>query len=134
MRTTPTAFLCLALVLATGLACAGMKKPWRDYTAKPFNSAEWLAGDHIERGRMAMSMYRNTDVHIANQDEARQTLGEPDIKKTVENKEVWLYRIDLGFGPDGRDVLPVSFDRQGRGSMGVAKGGTMSIVAKESEL
>ena len=125
---------CLVLVMAVGLACAGTKRPWRDYSAKPFSSAEWLAGDHIERGRMAMNMFNNRDVNIATREATVQTLGEPDLKKTIENKEVWLYRIDLGFGPEGRDILPVSFDSKGRGSIGVAHGGTMSAVAKESEL
>ena len=126
--------VCVLIVAAVSIACMGIKKPWRDYSPKPFSSAEWLAGDRIERGRMLNDMFRNSKVEIGNRDLAIKTLGEPDIKKTIENKEVWFYRIELGFGPEGMDLLPVSFDDKGRGSVGMAKGGTMSIAAKESEL
>ena len=126
--------ICLLIVAAVNLGCMGMKKPWRTYTAKPFSSAEWLAGDRVDRGRMTSDMFRNPKVEIGNQNMTLKSLGEPDLKKTIENKEVWFYRIDLGFGPEGMDLLPVSFDNRGVGSVGMAKGGTMSIAAKESEL
>ena len=126
--------VCLLILAAVNLACMGMKKPWRDYSPKPFSSAEWLAGDKIDRGRMLNDMFRNSKVEVASRDMTQKTLGEPDLKKTIENKEVWFYRIELGFGPDGLDLLPVSFDEKGRGSVGYAHGGTMSIAAKESEL
>ena len=125
---------CLLIVAALSIACMGIKKPWRTYTPKPFSSDEWLAGDKIDRGRMLNDMFRNPKVDIGNRDMAIKTLGEPDIKKTIEGKEVWFYRIELGFGPEGMDLLPVSFDQQGRGSVGYAHGGTMSIAEKESEL
>ena len=125
--------ICLLIIAAVNVACMGFKKPWRDYTAKPFSSKEWLAGDKIERGRMMSSMFRNKDVEIGSRELAVKSLGEPDLKKTIENKEVWFYRIELGF-PDGMDLLPVSFDDKGRGSVGMAKGGTMSMAVKESEL
>jgi len=123
----------LLVILVATTACAGFKKPWRDYSEKPFSSAEWLAGDKIERGRMTRDMFRNPKVEMGSRDLALKTLGEPDLKKTIENREVWFYRIDFGI-PGAMDVIPISFDEKGRGSVGMAKGGTMSIAAKESEL
>ncbi len=125
--------LVLVAVVAGGSACAGFKKPWRDYSPKPFSSEEWLAGDKIERGRMLSDMFRNPKVDIANRDAARKTLGEPDLKKTIEGREVWFYRMDLGIF-DAMDLIPISFDAEGRGTSGFARGGTMSIAAKESDL
>ena len=126
--------VCLLIFAALSIACMGIRKPWRTYTAKPYSSAEWLVGDKIERGRMTSDMFRNSKLEIGNQDMTLKSLGEPDLKKTIENREVWFYRIELGFGPEGMDLLPVSFDSRGVGSVGMAKGGTMSIAAKESEL
>ena len=111
----------------------GMKKPWRDYSPKPFSSAEWLAGDKIERGRMMKDMFRNPKLEIGNRDLALKSLGEADIKKTIEGKEVWFYRIDFGI-PGALDLTAISFDEKGRGSSGYAHGGTMSMGEKESEL
>jgi len=125
--------ICVAILVAMNLACMGFKKPWRSYEPKPFSSAEWLAGDKIERGRMVRDMFRNSKVEVGSRDLALKTLGEPDFKKTIEKSEVWFYRIDFGI-PDAMDVVPVSFDEKGRGSVGMAKGGTMSTAAKESEL
>ena len=125
--------VCLVILAAVNLACMGFKKPWRDYSPKPFSSAEWLAGDKIERGRMMRDMFRNPKMDIASRDTAIKTLGEPDIKKTIEAKEVWFYRIDFGI-PDALDLMAISFDEKGRGSSGYAHGGTMSMGEKESEL
>jgi len=125
--------ICLTVLVIVAAGCAGVKRPWRDYSPKEFSSAEWLAGDKVERGRMASKMFRNPAVDVANRESAVKTLGEPDLKKTVENKEVWFYRVDLGI-VDAMDLIPVSFDDKGRGAIGFAKGGTMSIMAKESEL
>jgi hypothetical protein len=125
--------LCIVVLAFVGLGCAGTKRPWRDYSDKPFSSAEWLAGDKIERGRMVHSMFRNPAVEIGSRELAAQTLGPPDLKKTIEGKEVWFYRVDIGI-MGAMDVVPVSFDEKGRGSVGYAHGGTMSIMAKESEL
>jgi hypothetical protein len=133
MRNTPTAFFCLSLLLLCVLACAGVKNPLRDYTPKDFNSAEWLAGDRVERGRMVQNMYRNPELKISTREDAVRTLGEPDLKKTIENNEVWFYRVDIGI-VGGMDLIPISFDPKGRGSYGYAHGGTMSIMAKEDEL
>lgn len=125
--------VCLIILAAINLACMGFKKPWRDYSPKPFSSAEWLAGDKIERGRMMRDMFRNPKMDISTRDAAVKTLGEPDIKKTIENKEVWFYRIDFGI-PDAMDLTAISFDEKGRGSSGYVHGGTMSMGEKESEL
>jgi len=125
--------LCLFLIATVCAGCAGIKKPWRDSTPRQFSSADWIAGDKIERGRMLNSMFRNRDVDVGNREAATKTLGEPDFKKTIENKEVWFYRIDFGIS-GAMDVFPVSFDEKGRGSVGMVRGGTMSIAAKESEL
>ena len=125
--------VCILIVAAVGLGCMGMKKPWRDYSPKPFSSAEWLAGDRIDRGRMMIDLFKKRTVGVSTRDEAVKTLGEPDLKKTIENREVWFYRIDLGF-PDGLDLLPVSFDDKQGGSMGMARGGTMSMAVKERDL
>lgn len=125
--------VCLLIIAAVGLACMGVKKPWRDYTPKPFSSADWLAGDKIERGRMLRDMFRNPKLEIGSRDLAVKSLGEPDIKKTIEKREVWFYRMDLGI-PGGMDLIAISFDEAGRGSSGYVQGGTMSMGAKEDEL
>jgi len=125
--------LCVAVLAALNLACMGMKKPWRDYSPRPFSSAEWLAGDRVERGRMMKDMFRNPKVAIASRDTARETLGEPDLKRNIDKSEVWFYRVDQGI-VDAMDLIPVSFDEKGRGQVGYAHGGTMSIMAKEEEL
>lgn len=124
---------CILLLVAMNLACMGFKKPWRDYKEKPFSSAEWLAGDRIERGRMLRDLFLKYHLGIGSREETVKILGEPDLKKTIENREVWFYRIDLGI-PDAMDVIPVSFDDKGRGVAGMTRGGTGSMAAKEDEL
>jgi len=111
----------------------GFKKPWRDYSPKPFSSAEWIAGDAIERGRMSRDLFIQHTRGLGSQDDVVKLLGQPDVKKTVENREVWLYRIDYGI-PDAMDAIPLSFDAKGQGSIGYVKDGTISIAVKEKEL
>jgi hypothetical protein len=82
---------------------------------------------------MLQSMFRNPALEIGSRELAGKSLGEPDFKKTIEKREVWFYRMDLGI-PGAMDAIPLSFDDKGRGSMGMAQGGTMSIAVKESEL
>lgn len=125
--------ICCAVLLAVTLGCAGIKRPWRDYSDRPFSSAEWLAGDKIDRGRMVKSMFRNPEVEVANREMTLKTLGEPDLKKTIEGTEVWFYRVDIGI-PGGLDLVPVSFSEKRGGHVGYAHGGTMSIMAKEEDL
>lgn len=124
--------VCLLILAAVNLACMGMKKPWRDYSPKPFTCADWISGDKIERGRMMRDMFRNPKLDIGSRDSALKCVGEPDIKKTIEGKEVWFYRIDFGIS-GAMDLTAISFDEKGRGSSGYAHGGTMSMGAKESE-
>jgi hypothetical protein len=129
--------LCMAILIGVAAGCAGGKRPWRDYSNREFSSADWLAGDKVERGRMASDMYCNEFIKckadVATRDLALKTLGEPDLKKTIEGKEVWFYRVDLGIA-GAMDLVPVSFDEKGRGLVGYSHGGTRSIMAKESEL
>ena len=125
--------LCLLILVVVNLACTGFKKPWRDYSPKPFSSQEWLTGDKIERGRMLGDMFRNPKLDISNREAAIRSLGEPDLKRTIDGKEVWFYRMDLGI-VGAMDLIPISFDENGRGSTGYAHGGTMSIAEKEEDL
>lgn len=125
--------ICAAIIATVCLGCAGIRKPWRDYSDKPFSSAEWLAGDKIERGRMVKDMFRNPKVEIQSRDLALKTLGEPDLKRNIEKSEVWFYRCDIGI-TGGMDLIPVSFNEKGLGQVGYAHGGTMSIMAKEEDL
>jgi hypothetical protein len=124
---------CVLIIAAINLACMGIKRPWRDYSPKPFSSTEWLAGDKIERGRMMTDMFRNRAIEGGTRETAVKTLGEPDLKKTIEKREVWFYRMDLGMS-GAMDLIPISFDEKGRSSMGMVKGDTISIALKESEL
>jgi hypothetical protein len=129
--------ICAVLLAAIVLGCGGMKRPWRDYTERPFSSADWLAGDRVERGRMVHDMYCNEFIKckadVSTRDQAVKTLGEPDIKKTIEGKEVWFYRVDIGV-VGGMDLVPVSFDDKGRGLVGYSHGGTRSMMEKEEDL
>jgi len=66
-------------------------------------------------------------------EQAVKTLGEPDLKKTIEGKEVWFYRVDLGI-VGAMDLVPVSFDEKGRGLVGYSHGATRSMMEKEEDL
>lgn len=123
----------LFLVASVGLGCMGMKKPWRDYTKKPFDSKEWLTGDRIERGRMVIDLAKQREPSGRTHEGVVEMLGEPDFKKTIERKEVWFYRVDIGIA-GGMDLAPVSFDEKGRSSYGMAERGTYSIMKKEEDL
>jgi hypothetical protein len=111
----------------------GMRKPWRDYSEKPFSSKEWLAGDRVERGRMILDLAKKRHPNGRTHEGIVEMLGEPDFKKTVEGKEVWFYRVDIGI-PGGMDLAPVSFDQKGRAMYGMVRGDTYSMMAKEDEL
>src|SRR5512140_1261960 len=106
--------LCMVVLACVGLGCAGFKRPWRSYSEREFSCADWLAGDKIERGRMVHSMFRNPKVDAGSRDLAVKCLSEADIKKTIEGKEVWFYRVDIGI-VGGMDLVPISFDDKGRG-------------------
>lgn len=124
----------LMIAVIAGLACSGMKRPWRDYSQKPFTSAEWLAGDKIERGRM-IGDFKTLRSALAGltPETVTSTLGPPDLKKTIEKREVWFYRVDIGI-IGGMDLLPVSFDEKGKSMFGMVTGSTFSAMAKEEDL
>ncbi len=124
----------LMIAVIAGLACSGMKRPWRDYSQKPFTSAEWLAGDKIERGRM-IGDFKTLRSALAGltPETVTSTLGPPDLKKTIEKREVWFYRVDIGIN-GGMDLLPVSFDEKGKSMFGMVTGSTFSAMAKEEDL
>lgn len=82
---------------------------------------------------MVHSMFRNPAVEIGSRELSEKCLGKADLTKTIEKREVWFYRVDIGI-VGGMDLVPVSFDEKGRGQVGYAHGGTMSIMAKEDEL
>lgn len=112
----------------------GIKKPWRDYSRRPFDSKEWREGDKIERGRMSGDFQRlRTDLEGHTPQTIAEMLGEPDIKKTIEGREVWFYRVDIGI-PGGMDLMPVSFDPKKGSMFGMVRGSTFSGMAKEEDL
>ncbi len=122
--------LCLLLILFISLGCAGIRKPWRDYSDKPFNSEEWLAGDEIERGRMYGDLFTSRKLNGKSREDVVKLLGEPNKKVMVEDREVWLYRIENRFGNDLRNV-PVTFDRKQGTFAGGVRGGTISMVVDD---
>ena len=124
----------LMIAVIAGIACSGMKRPWRDYSQKPFTSAEWLAGDKIERGRM-IGDFKTLRSALAGltPETVTSTLGPPDLKKTIEKREVWFYRVDIGI-MGGMDLLPVSFDEKGKSMFGMVTGSIFSAMAKEEDL
>ena len=123
-------FLGLILILSVNLGCLNVRRPWRDYSDKPFNSQEWLAGDAIERGRMYSDIYNSRTLEGKSREYVVILLGEPDKKATVEGREVWLYRIENRFH-NRLNQFPVTFDsKKGAMAHGV-KGGTASLVVDE---
>jgi hypothetical protein len=121
------------IVSSVGLGCMGIRKPWRDYSERPFDGAEWRAGDAIERGRMNRTRDMRQKTTGLSKDETLALLGEPDLKKEVEGREVWFYRVDIGVF-DAMDLVPISFDEKGRSRYGMVRGSTFSTMAKENEL
>ena len=109
-----------------------MRKPWKDYTKKPFDSEKWRHGDRTDRGTMYFDLFEKRTLNGKRKEEVEQLLGEPDKKAQVEGREVWLYRIDV-VGEWTRPCFPVSFEPTGRTFAGMVKGGTMSMIIEESE-
>lgn len=131
---TSDLIVCISLIAAVGLGCSGLKRPWRDYTQKPFDSAEWKAGDKIERGRMTDDFYKKRGEFAGLTAETLEAkLGPPDLKKTMERREVWFYRVDIGI-VGGMDLVPFSIDEKGRSMYGMVNGSTFSAMAKEEDL
>jgi hypothetical protein len=121
-----------SLFLCAGLACSGIRKPWKSYTKQPFNSEKWRKGDRVDRGTMYFDLFEKRTLSGKSKEEVEQLLGEPDKKALVEGREVWLYRIDV-VGEWDRPVFPVSFEPNGRTFAGMVKGGTMSMIVEEAE-
>ena len=128
------ALIAASLLVALSVGCGGFKRPWRDYSKRPFNAAEWRAGDKIERGRMSLDFQAmRRELQGKDPNGIREMLGEPDLKKTIEGLEVWFYRVDIGIA-GGMDLIPVSFDKKGRSMYGMVRGSTFSAMAKEEDL
>jgi hypothetical protein len=129
---TPVASAILALLLlgSVGFACGGIKKPWRDYTKKPFDSQQWKSGDAQTRGTMYFDLFVKRKLTGKSKDEVLELLGEPDKKTSSEGLEVWLYRIEI-VGEWNRPAFPVSFDKNGKAFAGRVEDGTMSMIVEE---
>jgi len=134
MKSSKTnALVALALLVAVSLGCAGIRKPWRDYSERTFDSKVWLAGDALERGRMVHDIFEKRIADGKDRAGVEILFGDPDTKKTIEGKEVWFYSVDLGIA-GGMDLLPISYDKKGTAYAGVVRGSTISILAKSDEI
>lgn len=122
--------LCLIVIMTVSLGCLNIKRPWRDYTEKPFNSKEWLAGDEIERGRMAKDVFRQKVPDGKSKEKVLELFGQPDRKVTVEGREVWLYKAENRFH-NRLNLLPISFDSKEGTFAGGVKGGTVSMIVDD---
>jgi hypothetical protein len=120
----------LAVVLLFNAACGIVKNPLRNYSDKPFHSQEWIAGDSIERGRMMHSIYDDKIIDGKSQEDVHRLLGEPDKKRVVEGRDVWLYRVDNGHNSE-MPFFPISFDKQMGTFVGRVKGGTISLLVAD---
>jgi hypothetical protein len=127
--TRPAAFA-LLLIGIISLACAGIPKPWRDYSKKSFDSQQWKAGDPQTRGTMYFDLFVKRKLTGKSKDEVVELLGESDKKTSSEGLEVWLYRIEI-VGEWNRPAFPVSFDKNGKAFGGRVKDGTMSMIVEE---
>ena len=107
LKTSINLCLVLTLVFCFGLGC-GFNNPFRDYSSKPFNSQEWLAGDSIERGRMMRDLSKSHILNGKSKEEVLKLLGEPDKKSEDGNKEIWQYQVKFA-GENPSNYFPVSF-------------------------
>jgi hypothetical protein len=122
--------VCVVLIALFGLGCGLVKNPLRDYSPKPFNAADWLKGDAVERGRMYSDVFSSRVLDGKNQEDVKKLLGEPDKKQTVENREVWLYYVEHRYNTPMK-YFPVSFEARRGAFAGRVKGGTISLVVEE---
>lgn len=106
----------------------GFKSPLREWTAKPFNSQEWLAGDRWLRARMRQDIFDRRVPNGKSRREIKDLFGEPNGKNTIEGREVWFYNINTG-EMDDIDMLAISFDAKGKAFAGLSKNGTISMGA-----
>jgi hypothetical protein len=123
-------FFCLLIILSINLGCTGISRPWRDYSPKPFNSQEWLAGDAIERGRMTLDIFKRRIPDGKSKEEIIKLFGEADKKVTVEGREVWLYRAENKLH-NRLNQFPISFDAKKGAFTGGVRGGTISMYVDE---
>ena len=106
-------FLLLMVVL---VGCSGMNRPWRSYDQKPFDSKKWRGGDAQERGTMFVDLTRKRIVSGKTKEEVLELLGEPDRKSTVNDAEIWRYRIEFA-GESATQEFPVTFGSNGKAGM-----------------
>lgn len=106
----------------------GFKSPLRQWTPKPFNSAEWLAGDRWVRARMRHDIFDNKIPNGKSRQEIVQMFGEANGKQTIEGREVWFYNINTG-ETDDIDLLAISFDAAGRAYAGLSQNRSLSMGA-----
>jgi len=126
-----SSLIACGLLLSVVIAC-GLRKPWRDYKEKPFDSEKWRNGDRVDRGTMYADLFIKRTLNGKSRDEVLQLLGKPDKKATVEGREVWLYRIEV-VGEWTSPCFPVSFEPGNKTFGGMVHGGTMSMIVEESE-
>jgi|SRR5215203_1318257 len=122
--------LCVLLIALFSLGCGLVKNPFRDYSEKPFNSADWLKGDAVERGRMYLDVFKTRMLDGKSQDDVKKLLGEPDKKQTVEGREVWLYYVMHRYSTPMK-YFPVSFEPKRGAFAGRVEGGTISLVVED---
>ncbi len=122
------ALVCL-LLMSASFGCT-MKKPWRNYEQQPFDSQKWRDGDALTRGTMVIDLHTKRTINGRSKEGVVQLLGEPERKRSNDGSEVWLYQVEMA-GEKPRQFLPVSFDKNGRASAGIVRGGTFSILADE---
>ena len=121
--------VCLLLVAFVGTSC-GLRKPWRSYANQPFDSQRWRDGDAITRGTMFWDIFERRRLSGKSREDVVALLGEPDRKRSIEGKEVWLYQVEV-IGETPRRFFPVSFDQKGLASAGAARTGTVSMLMDE---
>jgi hypothetical protein len=128
-KTVASLTFCLLAIALFNSACGMVKNPYRDYSERPFSSAEWLRGDTVERGRMYSDLFDSRAVDGKSKEEIVELLGEPEKKIAVEGREVWLYRVDHSYQTP-MQYFPVSFDTKRGAFAGRVKSGTVSILVK----
>ncbi len=112
------ASLFLLLILLGG--CAGFNRIGRSYEQVPFNSQKWRDGDAQIRGTMFLDLFKKRIVNGKTKDEILTLLGEPDKKSTVNDSEIWQYRIEFA-GENPAQSFSVTFDKNGKASMGASR-------------
>lgn len=79
---------------------------------------------------MMTDVFKSRIPNGKSKDEVLKLFGEPDEKTTVENREVWLYRVDKGSNQT-IPYFPISFDAQRGTFVGSVKYGKMSLLVNE---